>query len=258
MAVDQQPEAANPTPVKIRPVGRPALIGPRLFLSGICKYGCSSGVGCRQRTVSPTQTKPLRSRFWLSHRARRNTWLSSQRRACVQSGCWDDNTLKMWKHTKQVCAEGGRSPCSAKILIPGLTTFSPPANPPRPPLSAIPRIGNDDSGAPQPVHSAEKPLRPPEIICGRIRVGGSGQNSDDDAASKHGVLILHRAERRATCEHRVSVNAELRQHFSEEQLIEFAASAARENFRARFNRVFNVASDGLYRKGLTFKQRHAA
>jgi alkylhydroperoxidase family enzyme len=52
--------------------------------------------------------------------------------------------------------------------------------------------------------------------------------------------------------------AELRQYFSEEQLIELAASAARENFRARFNRVFDVASDGLYRKGLQFKQRRAA
>jgi alkylhydroperoxidase family enzyme len=52
--------------------------------------------------------------------------------------------------------------------------------------------------------------------------------------------------------------AELRKHFSEEELIELAASAARENLRARFNRVFNVGSDGLYRKGLHFKQRRAA
>jgi alkylhydroperoxidase family enzyme len=52
--------------------------------------------------------------------------------------------------------------------------------------------------------------------------------------------------------------AELRRHFSEEQLIELAASAAQENFRARYNRVFNVGSDGLYRKGLRFKQRPAA
>ena len=49
--------------------------------------------------------------------------------------------------------------------------------------------------------------------------------------------------------------AELRQHFSEEQLIELAASAAQENFRARYNRVFDVGSDGLYRKGLRFKER---
>jgi alkylhydroperoxidase family enzyme len=49
--------------------------------------------------------------------------------------------------------------------------------------------------------------------------------------------------------------AELRRHYSEEQLVELAASAAQENYRARYNRVFNVGSDGLYRKGLKFKQR---
>ena len=52
--------------------------------------------------------------------------------------------------------------------------------------------------------------------------------------------------------------ADLRRHFSEEQLIELAASAAQENFRARYNRVFNVGSDGLYRKGLHFKERRVA
>ncbi len=51
--------------------------------------------------------------------------------------------------------------------------------------------------------------------------------------------------------------AELRRHFSEEQLMELAAGAALENYRARFNRVFNVGSDGLYRKGLHFKQHPA-
>lgn len=40
--------------------------------------------------------------------------------------------------------------------------------------------------------------------------------------------------------------AELRRHFSEEQLIEFAADAGQENFRARANRLFNVGSDSLY------------
>ena len=52
--------------------------------------------------------------------------------------------------------------------------------------------------------------------------------------------------------------AELRQYFSEDQLMELAANAALENYRARFNRVFNVESDGLYRKGLQFKPRRAA
>jgi alkylhydroperoxidase family enzyme len=40
--------------------------------------------------------------------------------------------------------------------------------------------------------------------------------------------------------------AELRRRFSEEQLIELAADAAQENFRARWNRVFDVGSDALY------------
>ena len=48
---------------------------------------------------------------------------------------------------------------------------------------------------------------------------------------------------------------ELRRHFSEVELIELTATAALENFRARYNRVFDVRSDGLYRKGLKFKRR---
>jgi alkylhydroperoxidase family enzyme len=52
--------------------------------------------------------------------------------------------------------------------------------------------------------------------------------------------------------------AELRRHFSEEQLIELAASAALENSRARYNRVFDVGSDGLYRNGLRFKQSESS
>ena len=39
---------------------------------------------------------------------------------------------------------------------------------------------------------------------------------------------------------------ELRRHFSEEQLIELVADAAQENYRARWNRVFDVSSDALY------------
>jgi alkylhydroperoxidase family enzyme len=39
---------------------------------------------------------------------------------------------------------------------------------------------------------------------------------------------------------------ELRRHYTEEQLIELAADAAQENFRARWNRVFDVGSDSLY------------
>jgi alkylhydroperoxidase family enzyme len=52
--------------------------------------------------------------------------------------------------------------------------------------------------------------------------------------------------------------AELTRHFSLEQLMELAADAAFENYRARSNRLFDVGSDGLYRKGLKFKSREKA
>ena len=73
------------------------------------------------------------------------------------------------------------------------------------------------------------------------------------------VALLQMADALADTPSNVSdeLYAELRRHFSEEQLIELAAAAAQENFRARYNRVFNVGSDGLYRKGMRFKERTA-
>ncbi len=70
------------------------------------------------------------------------------------------------------------------------------------------------------------------------------------------IALLRMADAMADTPSNVSdeLYAELRSHFSEEQLIELAATAALENFRARNNRVFDVGSDGLYRKGLRFKQ----
>jgi alkylhydroperoxidase family enzyme len=71
------------------------------------------------------------------------------------------------------------------------------------------------------------------------------------------VALLRMADAMADTPSNVSdeLYQELRRHFSEEQLIELAATAAFENFRARYNRVFDVGSDGLYRKGLRFKPR---
>ena len=71
------------------------------------------------------------------------------------------------------------------------------------------------------------------------------------------VSLLRMADAMADTPSNVSEElfAELRRHFSEEQLIELAATAALENFRARNNRVFDVGSDGLYRKGVRIKQR---
>jgi len=74
------------------------------------------------------------------------------------------------------------------------------------------------------------------------------------------VALLRMADAMADTPSNVSdqLFAELRRYFSEEQLIELAASVALENFRARFNRVFDVGSDGLYRKGLHFKLHRVA
>ena len=96
-----------------------------------------------------------------------------------------------------------------------------------------------------------------------------GLSDDEIAAIREGRLdgfepaesaLVRMADAMADTPSNVSdeLYAELRRHFTEEQLIELAASAAQENFRARYNRVFDVGSDGLYRKGLRFKQRPAA
>ena len=92
-----------------------------------------------------------------------------------------------------------------------------------------------------------------------------GLSDEEIAAIREGHLdsfapaefaLLRMADAMADTPSNVSeeLYAELRQHFSEEQLIELAATAALENFRARYNRVFDVGSDGLYRRGLRFKQ----
>jgi len=93
-----------------------------------------------------------------------------------------------------------------------------------------------------------------------------GLNDDEITAIRDGhfetfaraeIALLRMADSMADTPSNVSdeLYQDLRQHFSEEHLIELAASAALENFRARYNRVFDVGSDGLYRKGLRFKQR---
>lgn len=40
--------------------------------------------------------------------------------------------------------------------------------------------------------------------------------------------------------------AQLRKHFDDTQMVELAATAAMENFRARFNRVFQIEPNALY------------
>lgn len=41
--------------------------------------------------------------------------------------------------------------------------------------------------------------------------------------------------------------ARLKEHFTDEQIVELAGSIAMENYRARFNRVFGIESPHTYR-----------
>ena len=61
-------------------------------------------------------------------------------------------------------------------------------------------------------------------------------------------LVIELAEAMVTAPANISdeLYARLRQQFSEEQLMELAAQIAFENYRARWNRAFDVESDHLY------------
>ena len=61
-------------------------------------------------------------------------------------------------------------------------------------------------------------------------------------------LVIELADAMVTAPANVSddLYARLRQQFSEEQLMELGAQIAFENYRARWNRIFDVGSDGLY------------
>jgi alkylhydroperoxidase family enzyme len=43
-----------------------------------------------------------------------------------------------------------------------------------------------------------------------------------------------------------NLHTRLRNHFSEEQLMQLGGQIAFENYRARWNRIFEVESDNLY------------
>ena len=66
------------------------------------------------------------------------------------------------------------------------------------------------------------------------------------SAAEQALLRLADALAGAPVDVSDALYAELRAHFSEEALIELAADAAQENYRARWNRVFDVGSDALY------------
>jgi len=69
-----------------------------------------------------------------------------------------------------------------------------------------------------------------------------------DAFTDDERLLLRLADALADTPAMVSdeLFAALRARFSEEALIELAADAGQENFRARWNRIFDVGTDALY------------
>ena len=60
------------------------------------------------------------------------------------------------------------------------------------------------------------------------------------------ALELADAQTAARVEVPAELFARLREHFDEAQLVELAATAAMENFRARFNRVFEIEPNSIY------------
>jgi alkylhydroperoxidase family enzyme len=62
-------------------------------------------------------------------------------------------------------------------------------------------------------------------------------------------LVIELADAMVTAPANVSdaLYARLREQFTEEQLLELGAQIAFENYRARFNRLFDVESDELYK-----------
>ena len=73
-----------------------------------------------------------------------------------------------------------------------------------------------------------------------------GDRLDTFSAAEQRLLRLSDAMSNTPVEVSDALYAELRAHFSEEALIELAADIAQENYRARWNRVFDVGSDSLY------------
>ncbi len=62
-------------------------------------------------------------------------------------------------------------------------------------------------------------------------------------------LVIELADAMVTAPSNISddLYARLRNEFSEEQLMQLAGHIAFENYRARWNRVFDVGSDHVYR-----------
>ncbi|MBV8063151.1 MAG: hypothetical protein JOY51_06120 [Nevskia sp.] len=71
------------------------------------------------------------------------------------------------------------------------------------------------------------------------------ETSDAFAAGEKAALDLAVAMAKTPADISPELRAKLRTYFDEAQLVELAASAAWENYRARFNRAFDVQPSGF-------------
>jgi alkylhydroperoxidase family enzyme len=83
---------------------------------------------------------------------------------------------------------------------------------------------------------------PPEKIAAVARF----DRSDVFEAGERAALALAEGMTHTPVDVTDEQFAEARRHFSEQQLVELAATIASENYRVRFNRAFGVESLGLY------------
>ena len=70
---------------------------------------------------------------------------------------------------------------------------------------------------------------------------------------RYGTIVIELADALTDTPSNVSddLYARLRNQFSEEQLMQLGGQIAFENYRARWNRLFNVESDNLYQARTT-------
>jgi alkylhydroperoxidase family enzyme len=81
----------------------------------------------------------------------------------------------------------------------------------------------------------------------KIAAVGDFRTSELFDPREKAALAFAEAMSRTPAEVADEVFAAARRHFTDAQLVELAATAALENYRARFNRAFDVESQGFYR-----------
>ena len=72
------------------------------------------------------------------------------------------------------------------------------------------------------------------------------QDSDLFSPAERAALAVAEAMTATPADISDDLFADLRAHYSEEQIVELTATIALENYRARINRVFLIESEGRY------------